>query len=100
MKTPTITTWKLVCILASFALTHSTFSEETEIPLEKVPDAVIKTANAEVPGIKILEAEMEKEDGTVVYELEGEKEEYEYELEITEDGILLELQKEKKSKKD
>ena len=85
-------------VFASITLTQSAFSEETKLELENVPEAVIKTAKMEVPGIQLLEAEMETEDGVVIYELDGEKDDYEYEMEISEDGKLLELQKEKKDK--
>ncbi len=74
-------------------------ADETKIPLDKVPEIVLKTAKEEVPGITLLEAETEKEDGVTVYELEGEKGNYAYELEISENGKLLELKKEVKSRK-
>jgi len=85
-------------VFGSITLTQSAFSEETKLELENVPEAVIKTAKMEVPGIHLLEADMENEDGVVIYELEGEKDDYEYEFEISENGKLLELQKEKKDK--
>ena len=98
MKTQQAKLWKLLGCWVFIAIAPAAFSEEKEedIALENVPSVVITAAKSEVPGIELTEAEIEKEDGTTVYELEGTKGDYEYELEITADGKLLELKKEKK----
>lgn len=96
MKTRSLINLSLLNVLALWALTVPVFSEENKIPLEQVPAPVIKKAKEEVPGITLLEAEMEEEDGITVYELEGVLEDYEYEIEISKDGNLLELKKVKR----
>ncbi|MFG0330081.1 MAG: PepSY domain-containing protein [Phycisphaerales bacterium] len=66
--------------------------DEIEIPLDEVPDHVKDAAIAAVPGIVLEEAEMETEDGVVVYDLEGEVDGVEYEVEVAEDGTVLEVE--------
>ena len=44
---------------------------EKEIPLNEVPDVVLKAAQKAVPGIELTEAEVEKTHKGVVYEIEG-----------------------------
>ena len=65
-----------------------------EIALDKVPQAVIQAANAELPGFKISEASMETEDNMTVYELEGEVSGKKYEIELSADGQILEIEEE------
>jgi hypothetical protein len=67
---------------------------EEEIPLDKVPAAVKDAAIAAVPGLKLVEAEKEIENGTVVYNLEGTVNGVEYEIEVTADGKVTEIEKE------
>ena len=75
--------WRHMMVFASIGLTHTVLAEETKVELKNVPEVVIKTAKMEVSGINLIEAEMEKEKGVVVYEFKGEKDGYEYELEIS-----------------
>ena len=68
--------------------------DEQEIALAEVPDAVMKAAQGAVEGIVLTEAEMEQEDGRVVYEVEGMADGQEYEMEITAAGEVLEVERE------
>jgi uncharacterized membrane protein YkoI len=68
--------------------------EEVEIPLEEVPAIVLEAAKEAVPGIVITEAEYEIEDGERIYELEGTLGDKEYEIEVSEQGKVLEVEKE------
>lgn len=45
--------------------------DDVDVPLDQVPEAVRKAAVAAVPGLILQEAEMETEDGTLLYSLEG-----------------------------
>lgn len=65
---------------------------EDEIPLSEVPENVKKAALAAVPGIVFEEASRETEDGTLVYELEGEADGKEYEIEVTEAGEVIKIE--------
>lgn len=69
-------------------------SDEEEVALDKLPAAVRAAAEKAVPGIVLQEADRETEDGTVVYDVEGEANGKEYELEITADGKVLEVESE------
>lgn len=66
--------------------------DEKKVSLDKVPQKVIDAAKKAVKGIKITEAEVEEEDGRLVYELEGTADGKEYEIEVTEDGKVLEVE--------
>ena len=68
--------------------------DEVEIPLSEVPAEALKAAQGAVDGITITEAEMEKEDGQTVYELEGKANGKEYEIEVTAEGKVLEVEEE------
>lgn len=65
-----------------------------EIGLADVPPRVLQTVERALPGIVLREAEIERELGTTVYELEGVYQGYEYEVEVARDGTLLELVRE------
>jgi len=68
--------------------------QEKEVPLSQVPEDVIAAAQKAVEGINIEEAEVEEEDGVLVYELEGTAQGKEYEIELTADGKVLEVEQE------
>ena len=78
----------LITLLASCAA----FEKETEIPLTEVPEPVMSAALGAVPGIVIEEAELEEEDGEMVYELSGTAGDKEYEIEISASGEVLEVE--------
>ncbi len=84
----------LVCLLAVLPLTgcSSNGEKETEISLEEVPPAVMDSARQAVPGIQLDEAEIEEEDGQVVYELSGLADGKSYEIELSESGEVLEVE--------
>ena len=65
---------------------------DKEIDLAEVPAAALAAAEAAVEGIRITEAEVEEEDGRMVYELEGKANGKEYEIEVTADGEVLEVE--------
>lgn len=70
------------------------FGEEKEIALSELPDKVREAAEGAVDGIVLKEAEMEKEDGKWIYEVEGVADGKEYEIEITPEGKILEIEEE------
>ncbi len=65
---------------------------DKEIDLAEVPAAAMAAAQAAVEGIRITEAEVEEEDGRMVYELEGKAGGKEYEIEVTAEGEVLEVE--------
>ena len=60
---------------------------EKEIPLNEVPDVVLKAAQKAVPGIVLTEAEVEKTSKGVVYEIEGTLDGKDYEIELSSDEL-------------
>ena len=92
-KTTLILTLVSICILGCASL-ESMFEDEKEIPLSQVPAAAMKAAEDAVENITITEAEVEEEDGQMVYDLEGIANGIEYEIEVTADGKVLEVKQE------
>ena len=83
----------LICTLGCNSL-ESMFEDEKEIPLSKVPEAAIEAGQQAVENITLTEAEVEEEDGQIVYILEGIADGIEYEIEVTADGKVLEVEQE------
>ncbi|UCF43461.1 MAG: PepSY domain-containing protein [Planctomycetota bacterium] len=83
----------LICTVGCTAL-ESANEDEKEIPLSQVPAEALEAAQHAVAGITLTEAEVEEEDGSTVYELEGTADGIEYEIEVTADGKVLEVEQE------
>lgn len=85
--------WILLTAVALVAFAGcATLDGDKSVELSEVPAAVKSAAAAEVEGIVLTEAEVEEEDGQLVYEVEGEAHGKEYEIEITADGKVLEVE--------
>lgn len=90
MKTVVIAGLVLVGLLAGPMLTlHAKEKNERKIPLSEVPKIIIDAAKKAVKGIELKEAEIEEENNTKIYELEGVANDKEYEVEIDEKGTVL-----------
>ncbi|UCE98879.1 MAG: hypothetical protein JSV82_06740 [Planctomycetota bacterium] len=92
-------TWYIVICLVLASIVgceaiENAFEDEKEIPLSEVPKEVVVAAELAVEGITLTEAEVEKEGGLMVYELEGIANGMEYEIEVTADGRVLEVEQE------
>ena len=69
--------------------------DESEIAVEDLPAAVVEAVKDKFPAAKIEEAKREVENGKTIYELEIEDDDgQEYEIEITPDGVILEIEEE------
>lgn len=86
----------VVAFIAGCEAIESAFEKEREIPLSEVPQEALAAAQGAVDGITLTEAEVEKEKGLTVYELEGIANGIEYEIEVTADGKVLEVEQETK----
>lgn len=86
----------LIVIAAVLGLTGCATMEEHEssVPMSEVPASVLEAAQAAVEGIVLSEAEIETEDGQLVYEIEGTANGKEYSVEVTADGKVLEIEEE------
>jgi len=96
MKTWYILTVLVMTFIAGCGAIEDAFEDEKEIPLSEVPQEVLTAAELAVEGITLTEAEVEEEDGLMVYELEGTANGIEYEIEVTADGRVLEVEQEDK----
>jgi uncharacterized membrane protein YkoI len=65
--------------------------KEKEIAISQVPQTVIAAAEKAVPGIKLTEAEVQKTEKGLVYEVEGSVDGQEYEITISESGEVLKV---------
>jgi len=93
MKTVVIAGLVLVGLLAGPMLTlHAKEKNERKIPLSEVPKIIIDAAKKAVKGIELKEAEIEEENNTKIYELEGVANDKEYEVEIDEKGTVLDVE--------
>jgi hypothetical protein len=99
MKKQTNRIWLMVITLIFFVITAFAGIEK-EIPLNEVPDVVLKAAQKAVPGIELTEAEVEKTTKGVVYEIEGTLDSKKYEIEVSSDGKVLEIEEEENDDED
>lgn len=83
----------LTCGMGCHAVLDVGSKGEKEIPLSDVPAAAFQAARGAVDGITLTEAEMEKEDGQMIYDIEGTADGTAYEIEVTADGKVLEVEK-------
>lgn len=86
-----------ICILlvgGSIALWATVDNDDDEkVPISDVPAAVIAAANSAVPNGEITEVEKEVENGVTVYDVVKVVDGVEYEIEVTEDGVVNEIEK-------
>ena len=99
MKKQNNNIWLIAITLTFFVITAFAGIEK-EIPLNEVPDVVLKVAQKAVPGIVLTEAEVEKTPKGVVYEIEGTLDGKEYEIELSSDGKVLEIEEEENDDED
>jgi uncharacterized membrane protein YkoI len=74
-------------------LAAAAWGQETKVPLDKVPKAVMKTVKDRFPGAELKGAGTEKEEGKVVYEValvyKGDK----YDVTLTPEGAITVMEK-------
>lgn len=83
-----------IVIILSLMVSVGIAGVEKEIPVSEIPEAVLQAAQEALPGVMFTEAEMEESKGVITYELEGLKGDYEYEIELTADGKVIEIEQE------
>ena len=80
-------------VIGSLLLVGSSlWAGEEHVALNDVPATVIKAAKAEVDGLEITSAEVEKKRSKTVYEIVGTADGVKYEVEVTADGQVLEVE--------
>lgn len=79
----------------------SAFAKDEVIPVSEVPKVVMDAALREVPGLVVMEVEREsKKDGSWHYELEGVVGDEKFEVEVSAEGVVLDVELGKANEKD
>ena len=68
------------------------WAKEEEVPLEKLPKAVVDAVKAKFPGARLLEAYKETEDGKTTYEVGLEHKGQEIDVTLTPAGKIVEVE--------
>jgi hypothetical protein len=68
--------------------------DEKKIPIDRIPEPVMKAVKARLPGAEIRSAEKEVEDAVTVYDLELTCKGRKYEMDVKADGTITEIEKE------
>ena len=79
----------LLCIAAGWSYAAD---DEQEIAIADLPAAVVDAVKAKFPDATLVEAEVETENGKMVYEVEIEDDGQELEVEVSADGEILEVE--------
>ena len=81
-------------LLASILATSAalTQAEEKEVPLNEVPEAVLKSVKGKFPKAELKKAEKEVEDGETTFELSLTSEGKKMDVALKEDGTILEVE--------
>lgn len=82
---------------ATLVLVAGAGAEEKKISKHDVPQKVMQSVNARLPGVELTGAEKEMENGNVVYDLELKHQGRKYEMDVKEDGTIMEIEKEIKN---
>ncbi|HVQ25068.1 MAG TPA: hypothetical protein VMV01_07820 [Planctomycetota bacterium] len=67
--------------------------EEQALSLDQVPANVLEAARAAVPGVVLVSAELERENGQFLYSLAGTVGDEPVEIEVSVDGTVLEIER-------
>ncbi len=83
----------MASLAASFVVTAS-YAADDEIPVDKIPAAVVKTQKAKFPTAKIKKALKELDNGKTVYELEMTVDGQNVDVNFSEEGKILVVERE------
>ena len=87
-----VATLAAVLMLAASGCGERTHQAEDAVPLEKVPQAAMKAAEKELPGVTFDAAWKEAEGGQVAYEIRGKTKQGKVrDVKVSADGKVLEV---------
>ncbi len=69
-------------------------ADEEKVPLDKVPEAVMKAVKAKFPGAKLLGASTEKENGKTVYEVSLKYKGHHHDVTVEPEGKIVSIERE------
>lgn len=85
-------------LLSLLALICPALHAGEDVPVEKLPETVVKAIHTEYPGAKLLEAELEKEGEVTFYEVDVIHQGIKMEVDVSPEGKVLAI--DEKLKKD
>lgn len=77
----------MVLLAGAPALTHA----DDDIAIDKLPQAVRAAIDKRFPGAELLNAERDRDDGRIEYEVELRHDGKRYEVDVTEDGRITDI---------
>jgi uncharacterized membrane protein YkoI len=75
-------------------MASAAWAKEEEVPLDKLPKAVVDAVKAKFPGAKLLEASKETENGATTYEVTVDHKGQEFDISLTPAGKIVEVERE------
>jgi hypothetical protein len=84
----------MVAAAFAFAVVATVRADETKVPLDKVPKAVMDAAKKRFPKAEVKEASTEKADGKTVYEITLKEGGKNIDVTLTEAGAITTIEKE------
>lgn len=80
--------WLITVPLAILLLGLTGCTDDEEVPVEKLPKAVVKAIKAKYPDATLVEAEKETDDGKTVYEVKIKTGGKKFEIKVSVDGTI------------
>jgi uncharacterized membrane protein YkoI len=87
--------WLAMCVflMAVGMATRADDDKEEKVPLDKVPEAVLKAVKAKFKGAELLSAQTEKEDGKTLYEINLKDKGHSVDVSLTADGEIVSIER-------
>ncbi len=89
-----ISGWRLAAVVVSGTMIGPGWAGEEKVPLEKLPPAVKAAVQKRFPGVELLKAGKEVEDGKTTYEVSIKSEGHKIDIDVTPEGAIVEMEKE------
>jgi uncharacterized cupredoxin-like copper-binding protein len=88
----------VAAVMSFFGLSACVRADEEKVALDKLPKAVVEAVKKRFPKAEMQSAEKETEDGKTVYEVAIKDKELTIEVTLTEEGTIIEIEKQIEAK--
>lgn len=88
--------WPAICVfmaLTAGMAARADDDKEEKVPLDKVPEAVLKAVKARFKGAELVSAQTEKEDGKTIYEINLKDKGQSVDVSLTPDGTIVSIER-------
>ncbi len=88
--------WLALCVFAMVTAgmaARADDDKEEKVPLDKVPEAVLKAVKAKFKGAELVSAQTEKEDGKVIYEINLKDKGQSVDVSLTPEGKIVSIER-------